>query len=329
MPREVADWRYLDSDFNRGRNRGFAWLRHQRMEGMIGLIPFQVCDAGTASGQDANWCCDWMVVDPASSPGMGMILLRRAIESSMNLFALGANEIARRLLPRVATHTIADAGVTMHLPLRSGAILRRLERRGMLGNLRVPRILSMIPLRHVARSGRSPEVRTERGLSTQIGPLLHSRPGAGWHPCYDFRYLDWQLGRSPLARCWTTYSPPMGEARAAAVYWRPVASSESWRIAIWCKNREDHVEWVLREAVAEIYRLGGMAVSTLVSRLDVEAQATLRSAGFLASKRRRPLYVCAGKPDGAISELQGLTYLDNDLSYIGTSHEGWGYASQS
>ena len=200
----------------------------------------------------------------------------------------------------------------------------------MLGNLAVPRFLWRVPLRWVARSGRSPEIRTETGLSPRIGPLLQEGPGAGWHPCYDFGYLDWQLGRSPLARCWTSYTPSTGEPRAAAVYWRPAASGDAWRIAMWYKQGErEYVEAVLREAIAEIYRLGGMAASTIVSRLDGEAQAILRSAGFLVSKRRRPLYICASRPEASVGELHGLSYLDSDLSYIGTSHEGWGYASQS
>ena len=324
MPREVADWRYLDSSFNRGRNRGFAWLRHHRMEGMIGLIPFRIC--GTGQGRDVNWSCDWMLADPISNPGMGIILLRRAIESSINLFALGGTENTRRLLPRIANSTIADAGVAMHLPLRSGAILRRLERRGMLGRLPTPRFLYMIPLRWAPRYGRSPEIRTEMGLSRQIAPLLQGEHGEGWHPCYDFAYLDWQVGRSPLLRCWTSFSSPTGEPRAAAVYWRPAASSDFWRLAVWYRNSEvDHLDGVIRQAVAEIYRLGGMAVSTIISRLDVEAQATLRSAGFLTFRRRRPLYVCASEPSAATGELRRLSYLDSDLSYIGSRHEGWAY----
>jgi hypothetical protein len=324
MPREVVDWRYLDSGFNGGRNRGFAWIRRNRIDGMIGLIPFRVCGGGQE--REVNWSCDWMLADPASNPGMGIILLRRAIESSFNLFGLGGTENTRRILPRIATKTIADAGVAMYLPLRSGAILRRLQKGGMLSRLSLPRLLYKIPLSWSSSHGRSPEIRTEMGLSPNIAPLLQGEPGENWRPCYDFLYLDWQIGRSPLLNCMTTYSPAAGELRAAAVYWRPVASTDFWRLAVWSRTSEpNHLDRVVRGAVAEIHRLGGMGMSIIVSRLDVKAQATLRSAGFLTLKRRRPLYVCANQSDAAIGELRGLSYLDTDLSYIGSRHEGWGY----
>jgi hypothetical protein len=324
MPREVADWRYLDSGFNRGRNRGFAWVRHNRIEGMIGLIPFRVCGAGQT--RDVNWSCDWMLADPNSNPGMGIILLRRAIESSINLFGLGGNENTLRILPRIATSTIADAGVAMYLPLRSGAIIRQFQKGGRLARLSLPSLVYKIPLRWPARRGRSPEIRTETGLSSQIAPLLQGEPGEGWHPCYDFAYLDWQIGRSPLFRCLTSYSPAAGEPRAAAVYWRPVGSTDFWRLAAWSRPSEmDHLGGAIQGAVTEIYRQGGLGVWTIVSRLDLKGQHALRSAGFFTMRRRRPLYVCAKQPSAAIAELRGLSYLDTDLSYIGSRHEGWAY----
>src|SRR3954463_13364384 len=95
MAGEVVDWRYLDDDFNRGRNRGFAWLRRDRVEGMIGLIPFEI--SGTGTVREANWSSDWILADPNSNPGMGILLLRRAIESSRALFALGGNQNTQRL----------------------------------------------------------------------------------------------------------------------------------------------------------------------------------------------------------------------------------------
>jgi hypothetical protein len=46
MSPEVAEWRYFDSAFNRERNRGFVWLRHDRIEGMIGFTRRPCRDVG-------------------------------------------------------------------------------------------------------------------------------------------------------------------------------------------------------------------------------------------------------------------------------------------
>src|SRR6476620_8535866 len=90
VSRAVAEWRYLDQGFNRGRNRGYAWVRHNQVQGMIGLIPFEIVGPGPA--RSVNWSSDWMVADSATNPGMGILLLRRAIEASTELFAFGGNE---------------------------------------------------------------------------------------------------------------------------------------------------------------------------------------------------------------------------------------------
>ena len=314
MTREVAAWRYLDEGFNRGRNRGFAWVRRGRVEGMIGTIPFRISGPGAA--KEVNWSSDWILADPSSNPGMGMLLLRRAIESSVALFALGGNENTRRLLPRVATHTVPDAALGMHLLLRSGALLRRIDQRGMLGRLPKPRLLYMIPLRWVPGAGSSPDMRTEPGVSRQIAPLLDSRREEDWSPHYDFTYVSWQIGRSPLIRCWTSYSSSAGEPAAGVVYWTSAATGEFWRLALWYQRGcRDRLDAVLRHAVSEIYRRGGMAVSAIVSRLDTDVQGALRARGFLPLGPRRPLYVCAGQDDSSVSELSGLSYLDTDLGY--------------
>lgn len=314
MTPEVADWRYLDRDFNQGRNRGYAWVPRNRIEGMIGLIPFRV--AGGGSTRPANWSSDWILSDPTANPGMGILLLRRAIEGSGDLFALGGNENTRKLLPRIARHTVPDAGISLHLPLRSGAFLRRAERLSMLRGLPKPKLVYMIPLRWVRKSARGPAVNTEPGVAPRIAPLLEGS-GEGWRPYYDMSYLEWQIGRSPLLESYSSYSLSEGEPQAAALYWRPRASSDFWRLAVWCrKDHREHLASVIGTAVSEIYQRRGMAVSVILSCLDTEVRAGLRSAGFFAAGRRRPLYVCAGKEsDGAVRELRGLSYLDTDLAY--------------
>ena len=315
MSREVVEWRYLDGDFNRGRNRGFAWIRRNRVEGMIGLIPFQISGKGLPT-REANWSSDWILADPNANPGMGILLLRRAIESSPTLFALGGNEHTRKLLPRIATHTVPDAGVGMHLLLRSGAILRRVHRRGLLAHLPKPGLLYRLPLRWIPGPRASSHVRTEPGVSRQIEPLLDGSHAGAWSPRYDFSYVSWQIGRSAHISSWTSYTVSDGEPDAAVVYWCPASSSEFWRVAVWYRpGFADALGPVLRHAVSEIYRQGGMAVSAIVSRLDTEVLTMLRAGGFVSLGSRRPLYVCAGTDATTVPELAGLSYLDTDLAY--------------
>lgn len=311
---EVVDWRYLDRDFNRGRNRGYAWLPRNRIQGMIGLIPFRVGTAGLS--RSANWSSDWILANPTAHPGMGIVLLRRAIEESGDLFALGGNENTRKILPRLARHTVPDAAITLHLPLRSGALLERAARWMILRGLPKPRLLYMIPLRWVRKSARGPEVTTQQGVAPRIAALLEGDEN-GWRPYYDLSYLEWQIGRSPLLQSYTSYSPSKGEPLAAALYWRQRASSDFWRLAVWCrKDGSKHLASAIRTAVAEIYQQKGVVVSALLSRLDIEARAVFHSAGFLAAGRRRPLYLCSGQEsDGEVPELRGLSYLDTDLAY--------------
>jgi hypothetical protein len=313
MTRSVVDWRYRDEAFNRGRNRGFAWLRRDRVEGMIGLIPFEI--SGPGSSYEVNWSSDWILANPQANPGMGILLLRRAIESSTALFALGGNENTRRILPRIATRTIPDAAPSLHLLLRSGAILRRVEQRGPLARLPKPRLLYMIPLRRVPRRV-SADVRTESGVSPHIGPLLESGHRGTWAPRYDLSYVSWQLGRSPLIRCWTCYAPGVGAPAAAALYWRAESSTDFWRIALWYQAGSDAaLEATLRTAVAEVYNQGGMALSAIVSRIDTDSRAALRRIGFVPLGPRRPLYICAGREGAPTPELSGLSYLATDLGY--------------
>jgi hypothetical protein len=312
MSREVAEWRYLDSVFNRGRNRGFAWVPRDRVEGMIGLVPFRV--AGPRPGWDANWSCDWMLADPSANPGMGIFLLRRAIHESNALFALGGNENTRRLLPRIATITVPQAGVSLHLPLRLGVLLGRLERHAALRHLPLPRAAYMIPLRWIPRSARA--VKTESGLARAVAPLIEAGSGEHWAPEYDFGYVDWQIGRSPVLLSATSYSPDQGSPRAAALYWRPRSSSHFWRLVLWAEpDSSDHLTAVLRAAVSHVYESGGMAISTIVSRLEIERLRFLKAAGFVA-RGRRALYHCAGGDRASPPvELSGLSYLDTDLAY--------------
>jgi len=311
MPPDVAEWRYLDTRFNRGRNRGFAWMPHGRIEGMIGLVPFRI--SGTAGERDVNWSCDWMLANPATNPGVGIILLKRAVQESGVVFALGGNANTRRLLPRMALRTTADAAVGLRLRLRAGAYFARLEHSPVAPWLP---LVAPIPVRWIRRSGRRPSVRSEPGLARRIAPLIEAQRGEGRWPGYDFEYVDWQIGRAPMLVAETSASPADGEPHAAAVYWTARGARARWRLACWARpGADDHLARVLGEATSRVYERGGAEISTIVSRLDTDRLAALRAAGF-SVEGSRPLYECAdgdgGEPPG---ELSRLSYLDTDLAY--------------
>ena len=46
---DVIEWKYFDPAFKPGGERGYAWLRHDKVDGMIGLIPFVRGRAGRPS----------------------------------------------------------------------------------------------------------------------------------------------------------------------------------------------------------------------------------------------------------------------------------------
>jgi hypothetical protein len=313
VSRAVAEWRYFDARFNRGRNRGFAWIPHGRVEGFIGLIPFQVGDGG---GVEANWSCDWVVGDASIKPGIGIVLLKRAVEESRWLFALGGNTTTQRLLPRLARRTVLDAAVTMHLPLRVGVLLRQLGRHRVFGRLPLPAAAGKIPLRFVRRSGRERTVRSEPGVASAIAGLLARDRAGRCAPLYDYEYVDWQIGRSPVLVAHTSLSPADGEPKAAAVYWRPRASADLWRMALWtAPGAAEPAAAVVREVVSRVYETGGMVLSTIVSRSDADQRALLRAAHFVA-RGTRPLYQCVGSGGPPLGcDLGGLSYLDTDLAY--------------
>jgi hypothetical protein len=64
----IIDWKYFDQAFNRGRDRGYVWLRRDRVAGMIGLIPFTIA-AAAGRAREVHWSCDWMLADPSATLG--------------------------------------------------------------------------------------------------------------------------------------------------------------------------------------------------------------------------------------------------------------------
>jgi hypothetical protein len=73
---------------------------------------------------------------------------------------------------------------------------------------------------------------------------------------------------------------------------------------------------VLSSAIRRVFESGGYILSFVVSRLDQAAIDLVRSKGFVAAPRRRPLHIIASKKDGApIPEMWPLSYLDTDYAY--------------
>lgn len=317
MSPEVVAWKYFDERFNRGRERGYAWVRQGAVDGFIGMIPFTVAREGERL--DAVWSCDWSLADPSASPGMGIKLLMHLIRSHDLSFGLGGNENTRKLCPRLpTTRTVPDAGMTLHVPLRLGAFLERVENR--LPLLRHHRRLGLhrVPLR-VGRLRRgSLEVVTEPGVARSIAPLLSALRSPGWHPHYDYEYVDWKFGRCPVLLAWTCSAQGPNGTRAAAVLWRKRDSAERWRMALWAlRDAQDHLAAVIDTAVDHVRRNQGMLVSILVSRLDTDLLRLLKRKGFIRYHGHEPLFISTPAADlQPVDELSSLSYLDTDLSHL-------------
>ncbi|MBC7973475.1 MAG: hypothetical protein H7138_00715, partial [Myxococcales bacterium] len=96
----AVGWKYYDEAFNRGRNRGFAWVKDGRVRGFIGIVP-----AALARGDDVvplQWTCDWGLADPKATPGMGILLLRKVTADGAPTATMGGNANTRALVPRLA-----------------------------------------------------------------------------------------------------------------------------------------------------------------------------------------------------------------------------------
>ena len=123
---EAVRWKYFDSRFNRNRERGYAWVK----DGKIGWFPrpdsFSSCGGNRMA--DAAWTCDWSVQDPTAR-GIGILLIRQAQDKYEFLTQLGGNEATQRIISRLSSKTVNDAGIVFHLPLRLGAMLRMARRK--------------------------------------------------------------------------------------------------------------------------------------------------------------------------------------------------------
>ena len=179
-----------------------------------------------------------------------------------------------KLIPRMSEKNL-DAGPVFQIPLRLGAILDRVGRGlGIPGLERVPG-LAALPLRRMPRPAEA--VRTEPGVAAAAAPLFEGEGIEGWHPVYDFEYLDWQIGRCPVLESATCFTPSVAP-QAAALFWRQRSSGFRWRMALAAApGARGPLMAVLSEAVRQIGARKGSVISVLVSQLDADMIEALRA----------------------------------------------------
>ncbi len=315
MSPEIIEWKYFDAAFNRNRERGFVWWYDDQVLAFEGLVPF-LLGRGSQSWE-SMWLCDWARRPGDIGRGMGLKLQMAAVQAFDHLFGVSGTDVARGLHAKVADRLVPDAGIVFRLPLRLGPILDKLGRR--VPFLRSDRLrrLGRIPLPGAVRKALQRDVRTETGIPRAIGSLVESDRASGWYPRYDLDYLDWQLVRCPVLTCGTCYVPTGTGARAAAVFWRSITSTDSWRVAVWGREGAgDDMAAVLDGAIRQAYCAGGTMVRLIASRRDTDLVSLLESRRFTTSHHRLPLSIYTARPTSQpVDEIAGLSYLDGDFAY--------------
>ena len=317
MSDEVVRWKYFDADFNRDRERGLVWMKDGRVEGFLGLIPWLLrCGRQV---WDMAWTCDWMLANPQGSPGMGVALLKNALQSHDHVLSFGGNETTRKLLPRLASQTIENAGQVYWKPLRLGAVLKK-----GVSALHWPqwldqRWLGQVPLGLMPRGRRGlPTVHSQAGLPPDLARLLERSSGTdAWQVHDSCADLDWMLCRCPNVVSESCFVAGADGPEAAAVMWHPRESTDFWRLVLW-GNGASSEAWtaLLRDVVCRVYDGGGLAVALIVAQQDQELVGKLTSNGFWKTKRHLPLYVSTQRASSqSVGQVGHLSYLSTDLAY--------------
>jgi hypothetical protein len=310
----VVEWKYFDRRFNRDRERGYVWVRDDRVRGFLGLIPFRLRQNGEC--RDVVWSCDWSVEDPEANPGIGILLLKKAIAESELLFSLAGNRQTALLLPRMAVKTVEDAALVFRRVFRLGVVMKK-------AGERIPGIgawgrtaLGKIPLSRVPRARAFGETETFAGVAPAIAALLDAGDEGDCYPDLDFDHVNWQIGRCPAITAKTCIVSAHRTPQAAVVYWRPGDATDRWRMVFWAlAGARDALSAALAAAIRDVHREQGQMISAIVSRRDEMRITALEQMGFWRAGRL-PLYVCAGADfRGRASELSRLNYLATDLGY--------------
>jgi hypothetical protein len=314
IPPDIVDWKYFDSHFNRGQDRGFVCLKENKVCGFLGLIPFRARKDGRTL--ECAWSCDWSVDASQVVGGMGIMLVKQAKEAYDAIFNVGGNENTRRIFPRLADRTVWDAGISLALPLRLGAILTKLAPRFLHGPLARRNFLRNLPLKWIRTREADQRVRVEPGVSAEIAHLFEERDQSEWCPLYDYEYIRWQLKTCPAVVSWSCYVPSPSP-RTAGIVWRSASSTDFWRLALWgARNAEDEAKLLIRRMVQFVYQQKGAAVSAIASHLDQPLISLLTAHGFLRRPGRLPFYGMRGRDANlTFDEFGILSFLDADLAY--------------
>ena len=316
MPGEVVEWKYFDPDFNRGRERGYAWTRDGQVQGFIGLIPWSVRRG--SEQMEMVWGCDWSVADPNSSKGMGLVLATHAMSLHRPWISLGGSAKARTIMPHLSNHVVDGAGLVFWQPLRLGAALKKLGEKHPLAEWLGRTSLRSVPVRWVGpRSARGQTVITETGLSPAVAELIERDSPPEWHPHHRFNDLQWSMGRCPTIAIRTSFITGLSGIEAAAVFWRSAQAADFWKVALWADPmRRNLLSDLLHEVRWQVYREGGVAVSTLVSHLQTDLIEHLHAAGYWRQPRPLPLYLLSQRKQPLpFLDMTGLSYVCTDLAY--------------
>lgn len=315
VPEALVRWKFLaPGPPSRGRERGIAWIRDDRVQGFLGLVP---CRLGRGDERfDMTWTCDWSLAERANAPGVGVRMLQRALAADEPVLSVTrGSDFTASIAPRVGHHTIEDAARTFVVPLRAASLLERLP--GPARALARAPLVGRAPLPAARTSAR--RTRVEAGVAHALDALLAAPRGPGWFPAYDTSYLDWVVGRCPVLECASILAPDDGAPRAAALLWRRRESAARWRLALFAAPDECGPDGlaraVLARAAREARRRGGSLLSLLLSRLDDDLASAVRGGLRAFEREPQPLYVLVSRsPD--VDELGRLSYLDADLQYL-------------
>lgn len=316
MTSDVVEWKYYDESFNRGRDRGYVWMRDGVVQGFIGLIPWSVRRAEETL--DMVWGCDWSVADPNLSKGMGLVLATHSMSLHRPWISLGGSAKARTIMPHLCHHKVDDAGLVFWQPLRLGAALKKLGERNRLAHWLERTFLRSVPVRWVARpSARRPDIITESGLSPIVGDLIEHEHFSEWHPHHRFEDLAWSLGRCPSIATRTCYIRGLSGVDAAAVLWRNSQAADFWKVTLWAAPmRHALLADLLHEVRWQVFQEGGVAISTLVSHLQTDLIEQLQASGYWRQPRPLPMYLVGERKQSLpFHDMTGLSYLCTDLAY--------------
>ncbi len=313
----TVDWKYFDTVFNRGRERGFAGLQDGRLVSFLGLIPFTARQDGKPA--EAAWSCDWYK-DPDISGPLGIMLMRQGAQAYPLTYSLGGSEMTRAIMGRLARLTVPEAGIELYRPLRVGGALQMLQKATGRPPFSSLSFLNHFPLPAAfALRNRRPEIL--RTLPADLERLLEPGPAAaGDVPRYDLPYLQWLLERCPTLTGGVCVSRSDEELTAAVLFWRPLHDPRWWRICPLPDRRSPEIRLAdlaaaLHRTLAYIRKEGGWLVSLLVSHLDKASLHLARRYGFVKSKTRRPFYVLTRDGGTVPAEPQVFSYLDTDYAY--------------